>query len=129
MAFNIRKFSKLLKEIMYNDKCNISRIELTKNKYGAEEYNDKNIVYEDVVCKFSFLEKDSPNDSNGTYMPVLKQITLFTDLDYDIKAGDIIEGYRVDNVSGIKQEIKGISGEPNRFDTHQEIPLQLKDEN
>lgn len=129
MAFNLRPFGKIINVYMYGDTCTISRVEQTTDQYGAESAKGRKDIYTDIKCKFSFAEKDSPSDSNGSYMPVLKQVTVFTDLDYDIKAGDFIRGYRKDVASGIEQLIEGICGEPNRFNTHQVIPIQISEEN
>lgn len=129
MAVNLRPFGKLLNVFMYSDTCTISRIKQTTDQYGANGAESREEVYKDIKCKFSFTEKDSPSDSNGSYMPVLKQVVVFMDLDHNILPGDFISGYRIDNTSGIKQLVEGICGEPNRFDTHQEISIQIEGEN
>lgn len=129
MAVNIRPFGKLLNVYMYDDTCTITRLKQTKDQYGATKPNGREEVYKDIPCKFSFSEKDNPSDSNETYMPVLKQVVVFTDLDNNILAGDYISGYRTDKASGIRQLVEGICGEPNRFGTHQEIPIQIEEEN
>lgn len=129
MGFNLRPYGKLLNTFLYNDKCTISRIKQTKDEYGATKPDKREAVFENIKCKFSFVEKDYPADSNGSYMPVLKQVTVITDLDHNILPGDFISGYRIDEVTGIKQLVEGICGEPNRYDTHQEIPIQLEKEN
>ena len=129
MAVNIRPFGKILNVYMYGDTCTITRLKQTIDQYGASKPNGREEIYQDIPGKFSFSEKDNPSDSNEAYMPVLKQVTVFTDLDYDILAGDYISGYRTDKDSGIKQLVEGICGEPNRFGTHQEIPIQIDEEN
>ena len=129
MAVNLRPFGKVLSNYMYGDTCTISRLKQTTDEYGASKPDGREEVFKDIACKFSFVEKDNPSDSNDTYMPVLKQVVLFTELDHNILPGDYISGYRVDSASGIKQLVEGICGEPNRFDTHQEIPIQVEEEN
>lgn len=129
MAVNLRPFGKVLSNYMYGDTCTISRLKQTTDEYGASKPDNREEVFKDIACKFSFVEKDNPSDSNDTYMPVLKQVVLFTELDHNILPGDYISGYRVDSASGIKQLVEGICGEPNRFDTHQEIPIQVEEEN
>lgn len=129
MAFNLRPFGKVLNVLMYGDTCTITRIKNGEDEYGATNPQGREEIYKDIPCKFSFSEKDNPSDSNETYMPVLKQVMVFLDLNYDIIAGDYISGYREDKESGIKQLVEGICGEPNRFDTHQEIPIQIEEEN
>lgn len=129
MAVNLRPFGKLLNLYMYDDTCTINRLKQTTDEYGASKPDSREEIYKDIKCKFSFNEKDNPSDSNGAYMPVLKQVIVITDLDHNILAGDFISGYKTDETSGIKQLIEGICGEPNRFDTHQEIPIQIKEEN
>lgn len=129
MAVNLRPFGKILNVFMYDDTCTISRLKQTTDEYGASKPDGRQEVYKNIKCKFSFFEKDNPSDSNGSYMPVLKQVTVFTDLDHNILAGDYISGYKTDEASGINKLVQGICGEPNRFDTHQEIPIQLDEEN
>ena len=129
MAFNLRPFGKILKVFLYDDTCTISRLKQTTDEYGASVPDKREAVLTDIKCKFSFNAKDNPSDTNGAYMPVLKQVTMFTELDHNILAGDFISGYKTDEASGIKQLIEGICGEPNRFDTHQEIPIQIEKEN
>lgn len=129
MAFNLRPFGKIINVLMYNDICTIYREKQTTDQYGASKPNSKEEVYKDIKCKFSFLEKDSPSDSNGAFMPVLKQVVIFLDLDYEILPGDFITGYRIDNTTGIKQLVQGKCGKPNRYETHQEISIQFEGEN
>lgn len=129
MAFNLRPFGKILNVYMYDDTCTISRLKQGTDEYGATKPDSREEVLKNIKCKFSFNEKDNPSDSNDSYMPVLKQVVVFTDLDHNILAGDFISGYKKDETSGINQLIKGICGEPNRFDTHQEIPIQIEEEN
>lgn len=129
MAFNIAPFGKILKNLMYSDSCTISRVVSKKDEYGATLPSSREDIYKDIPCKFSFNQKDDPKDTNEVYMPVLKQVTLFAELSYNIVAGDYITGKRTDPASGISQDIKGICGEPNRFNTHQEIPIQIEEEN
>ena len=129
MAFNFRPYGKLLNKFLYDDTCTITRLKQGTDEYGASKPDSREEVYTNIACKFSFSEKDSPADSDGTYMPVLKQVAVFTDLDHEIIAGDYITGYREDKVSGIKQLVSGICGKPNRFDTHQEISIQIEEEN
>ena len=129
MAVNIRPFGKLLNVYMYDDTCTITRLKQTKDQYGATKPNGREEVYKDIPCKFSFTNVDNPGDGNDVYVPVLKEVRVFLDLDYNIKAGDFIKGYRKDSSSGIEQLIEGICGEPNRFDYHQEIPIIIDEEN
>lgn len=126
MAFNLRPYGQILKDFMYGDKCTISRRSTgVVDQYGATNPNSRTNIYKDIPCKFSFTNIDVPNDSNGSNVPVIKQVKVFTTLDYNIVSGDLIEGERMDPVSQITQPIKGKCGEPNRFDTHQEIPIEI----
>ena len=127
MGFNLRPFSKVI-GIMYNDICKIERLGSKEDIYGATNPEARKEIYKDIKCKFSFTSVDNPDDSNGVYVPVLKEVRVFVDLDYDIKSGDLITGYREDPESGIKQLIEGICGEPNRYDYHQEIPIIIDKE-
>lgn len=129
MALNLRPFGNLLSNIMYKDFCTVYRVKPTKDEYGAEKPDSREIIYENIRCKLSFTEKDSPADSNGVYMPVLKQVTIFTSLDHIILAGDYIIGERFDDMVGVTRIVKGICGQPNIFETHQEIPIQIEEEN
>ena len=129
MAVKLRVFGKVISNIMYGDTCTISKLGSVKDKYGATNPNGRETIYEDIPCKFSFNQVDAPGDGNDVYVPILKEVKVFMNLDYDIKAGDFISGYRKDGPSGIEQLIEGICGEPNRFDYHQEIPIIIDKEN
>ena len=128
MAFNIRPFGKVLNNLMYGDKCKIERLGASEDEYGATDPNSRSIIYDEIKCKFSFTAVDNPSDSNEVYVPVLKEVRVFLDLDYDIKSGDLISGDRTDPESGVSQHIEGICGEPNRFDYHQEIHIIIDKE-
>ncbi len=126
MAIKLRNYSKVLNAVMYRDTFTLSRMgEPKKDKYGATISAEREVIYEDKPCKFSFTNIDQPTDGNDVYVPVLKEVKVFTDLDYDIKSGDLIRGERLDDKTGVTQVIEGICGEPNRYDYHQEITLQL----
>lgn len=129
MAFNLRPFGKVFETFMYGDTCTISRHGTSEDPFGATKPSTPLPVYVNISCKFSFSEKDNPGDKAEVYMPVLKQVVLFCSLDYDIKPGDLVSGKRKDPESGIEQLVEGLCGLPNRFDTHQEIPIQIEGEN
>ena len=129
MGFNLRPYGKVFENLMYNDKCTIERLTKGTNKYGTDKPQGRSVIYENKPCKFSFKNIDNPDDAQAVNIPLIKLVTVFISLDYDIKAGDYISGYRTDAVSGISQAIEGICGEPNRFDTHQEIPIEIAKEN
>lgn len=129
MGFNLRPYGKVFENLMYNDKCTITREKSTTNLYGTTKPNGREEIYKDKPCKFSFKNIDNPDDQEAVNIPLVKLVTVFISLDYDIKAGDYISGNRIDPVSNISQPIEGICGEPNRFDTHQEIPIEIAKEN
>ena len=129
MGFNIRPYGKIFENLMYNDTCSIYREKSTTNLYGATKPNGREEIYKDKPCKFSFKNIDNPDDQEAVNIPLVKLVTVFMSLDYSIKAGDQIEGSRIDPVSQISQPIEGICVEPNRFDTHQEIPIEIAKEN
>jgi len=129
MGFNLRPFGDILSNLLYNDIIYVLRLTSSENEYGATIPDVREVIYEDVKSKFSFSSIDGPADANEANIPILKRVNIHVSLDYDIVAGDYIFGYRKDQASGIEQLISGICGEPNRFDTHQEIPIQLNEEN
>lgn len=129
MAFNLRPFGNIIESLMYGDEVSVLRLTTATDKYGATIPDVREPIYEEIKCKFSFKNIDGPADANEVNIPVLKRVELFLNLDYNIVAGDYITGYRIDQGSGISQLIEGICGEPNRFDTHQEIPIQISGEN
>jgi len=129
MGFNLRPYGKIFENLMYNDKCSVYYESSTTDLYGTTKPNGRTARYSDITCKFSFKNIDTPDDANDVNIPVTKLVTVFVSLDYDIKAGDQIVGTRVDPITQISQTIEGICGEPNRFDTHQEIPIEIAKEN
>lgn len=129
MAFKLRAVGNIHKALMYGDTCTIARFNKTVDEFGDTVPARKHVVYRGVKCKISFSNKDNPSDSNGVYMPILKQVTIYCGLEYDIKSGDYIEAKRTDTLDGINTIVKGRCGQPNRFDSHQELAIDIEEEN
>ncbi len=129
MAFNLRPFGNIIASLMYGDLFSVLRLGVSTDAYGATIPDSREVVLEDIAGKFSLTDVDGPADTNEISIPILKRVILHTSLDNNIKAGDYIYGLRKDLASGINQVIEGICGEPNRFDTHQEIPIQVEGNN
>lgn len=129
MAFNLKPFGNIIESLMYNDKISVLRLTESTDQYGATIPDSREEVYADIPAKFSFSSVDGAADANEVNIPILKKVIVHVSLDYEIFAGDVISGYRKDSDSGIEQLIEGICGQPNRFETHQEIPLEIKDTN
>ena len=71
MAFNLRPFGKIINNLMYGDTCTISKLGNVKDKYGATNPNGREVLYENIPCKFSFTNVDFPGVSNYVFVSVL----------------------------------------------------------
>lgn len=129
MDINYNLVGKIYEKIFFKDKVTIYRRVETKDKYGATKVNEKSKIYENIPCKLSFKDIDKAWDNDDTKIPISKEITLFMKLDYQLQAGDMVEVIRENKDNKLKSTIAGMIGLPNRFDTHQEIPIQIKGEN
>ena len=57
MAIRLRNYSKVLNAVMYRDTFTISRMgEPKKDKYGTSLTPEREVIYEDKACKFSFTK-------------------------------------------------------------------------
>lgn len=123
MAINIRSTGKLLESMMYGDKMSVYKHEEIILEDGSTQKGLKAFAdIDSVPCKISYKTMDSP-DSGTLEHRVITVLKLFLSLDYKISKGDYIEATRTDTMSGETIVYVGYSGEPNRYDNHQEIEL------
>ena len=80
-------------------------------------------VLENEPCRLSYNHEQSTNIANGAAV-VSQSITLFIRPDLTIKPGSVIEITQ----HGVKEKFKG-SGKPAIYSNHQEIRLELYEDN
>ena len=109
-------------ERTYTDTCTVTEYaKITKtNKTKAFKEQE---VYCDLPCRLSFNTVNSASGT-GTATKISQIITLFISPDIDIKAGSKITVTHDGRTTEYKR-----SGFPAVYKTHQEIPLELFEEN
>lgn len=109
-------------ERTYTDTCTVTENEKYTKTNKTTSFRAKT-VYEDEPCRLSFKTVNSASGT-GTVTKISQLITLFISPDIDIKAGSKITVTHDGRTTDYKR-----SGFPAVYKTHQEIPLELYDEN
>lgn len=106
-------------ESTYNCTCNVIEHEKVKKENKSTGFADK-IVLENKKCKLSFesITSTNQNDVNAKVTQVTK---LFIAPELDIKSGSRID---VKNEQGVTIAYES-SGQPAKYESHQEIMLKL----
>ncbi len=123
---NINSRVKAALESLYHDTCTVYEYVETEEENHSTVFEEM-AVYEDIPCRLSYESSSATGQgySNQTEYADIKGkiIKLFLDTSYDIKAGSKIYVCRL----GKKTYFKS-SGEAARYPSHQEIMLELYDE-
>lgn len=109
-------------EKTYTDVCTVTEYEKYKKANKTNGFREKE-TYTDEPCRLSFRNVSSASGT-GTVTNISQIITLFISPDVDIKAGSKITVTHDGRTTDYKR-----SGFPAAYKTHQEIPLELYDEN
>lgn len=109
-------------EMTYTDTCTVTQSEKYKKVNKTTSFRDVT-VYTDEPCRLSFRTVNSATGT-GTVTKIAQTVTLFISPDIDIKAGSKITVTHDGRTTDYKR-----SGFPAVYKTHQEIPLELYDEN
>lgn len=109
-------------EKTYTDICTVTEYEKYKKANKTNGFREKK-VHENVSCRLSFRTVNSASGT-GTVTKIGQIITLFISPDIDIKAGSKITVTHDRRTTDYKR-----SGFPAVYKTHQEIPLELFEEN
>ncbi len=105
-------------EWMYQDTCTIIEHQKVKNEDGSTTFKDV-VVLEDEKCRLSY-KTDLIAGNTESASPLKEDIELFISPDIEIKPGSKLMITHL----GVTTEFKR-SGEPARYNTHQEIHLEL----
>lgn len=113
-----RKQAKATLGALHTDRCSvyahIPRVDETTHETVYKE----DAVYTDLPCRLSYSVSREVQD--GTTPDVQQQITMFLAPDYDIPPGCRIAVTRFGRTVDYTR-----SGEAKRYDTHQEIAMEL----
>lgn len=113
-------------ESLYHDSCTVYEY-TEKEKANFSTGFEETVVYEDIPCRLSYENSGNAGNSysNQTdYADIKgKVIKLFVETKYDIKAGSKIKVSRLE-----KETLFKSAGEAARYPSHQEIVLELYDE-
>ena len=127
---NFKTISKIHKNIMYHDKCDIYEYVSKKDDDGAQSTQKNKVpLYLDVPCKISFSLRtwDTFDHKKIDITPYEKQPKIFLENHYKIEPGYYLEAKRYDKETGnLLVEYKGQCGLPQVSLTHQEVLIDVR---
>lgn len=109
--------------ILWIGKCTIYEFQNVTDPVTFQTTQKEVPVLENEPCRLSYNREQSTNISNGAAV-VSQSITLFIRPDLVIKPGSVIEITQ----HGVTEKYKG-SGKPAIYSNHQEIILELYEDN
>ena len=109
-------------EKTYTDTCTVTEKEKYTRRNKTTAFREKTVC-SDVPCRLSFKTVNT-SSGTGTVTKIGQIVTLFLSPDIDIKAGSEITVTHDGATTKYKR-----SGFPAVYKTHQEIPLELFEEN
>lgn len=109
--------------LLWVGKCTIYEFQDTTDPETFQTTQQEVPVLIDEPCRLSYNKEQSTNIANGAAV-VSQSITLFIRPDLVIKPGSVIEITQ----HGVTEKYKG-SGQPAVYCNHQEIILQLYEDN
>ena len=83
--------------------------------------------FENIPCKLSFLNYESPNSSEVDTNLILLNPKIFFSLGINIEAGDYLEVLCKGADGNTIGTYKGVAGLPNVYITHKEVLFSMKD--
>ena len=109
--------------LLWTGKCTIYEFQDVTNPETYQTTQKEVPVLVDEPCRLSYNKEQSTNIQSGAAV-VSQSITLFIRPDLVIKPGSVIEITQ----HGVTEKYKG-SGQPAVYSNHQEIILQLYEDN
>ena len=127
MAYNLKVPSRNLDNnplsSLWIGKCTIYEYQAVTDEETFQTTHDLVPVVTDEPCRLSYKKEQSTNISNGAAV-ISQSITLFIRPDIVIKEGSVIDITQ----HGVTTRYKG-SGKPSIYTNHQEIILELYEDN
>lgn len=109
--------------ILWKGRCTIYEYEDITDPITYQTTQREVVVLKDEPCRLSYNHEQATNIQNGAAV-VSQSITLFIRPDLVIKPGSVIEITQ----NGVTEKYKG-SGQPAIYTNHQQIILQLYEDN
>ena len=127
MAYKIKVPSRNLTNnplsALWIGKCTIYEYQAITDEINYQTTHQLKVVAQDEPCRLSYHKEQSTNITNGAAI-VSQSITLFIRPDLVIKEGSVIDITQ----HGVTTRYKG-SGKPAIYTNHQEIVLELYEDN
>lgn len=118
MIYNINSARSAI-EMLYDWKCDIVEFKSVKDDTTKITSNKEITILEDIPCKLSFKNTNTPAVQDDKKASVIQDVKLIISPDIVIKEGSKI----IAKKDGIKRQYS-MSGIPANYSTHQEIPLK-----
>ncbi len=104
-------------EKLYDGVCNVVEHKSFAKSNHSTAFEDT-VIYENIPCRLSFQSLNTASESGGAG-EIRQTVKLFVSPEFEIKAGCKIEVTQNGKTLLFKS-----SGEPARYETHQEIMLE-----
>lgn len=109
--------------ILWTGKCTIYEYQNVTDPETFQTIQKEVAILEDEPCRLSYNHEQATNIQSGAAV-VSQSITLFIRKDLVIKPGSVIEITQ----NGVTEKYKG-SGQPAVYSNHQQIVLQIYEDN
>jgi hypothetical protein len=109
--------------VLWTGRCTIYEYQTVTDPDTFQSVQKEVVVLEDEPCRLSYNHEQATNIQSGAAV-VSQSITLFIRPDLVIKPGSVISITQ----NGVTEKYKG-SGQPAVYSNHQEIVLQIYEDN
>lgn len=114
------KFSSVI-ATLFTDKMTINRYTNSQNEDGTTDtVLSETPIYSDIPCRISFAQMESPKDKEIDDTPVSTTPKIFCKVGIDIREGDFVTVYRLDDNGTVIATYSGKVGMPSTLITHKE---------
>lgn len=124
MVIKIGFTRKLFKSLMYKDRMEVYRLGLTMGEdFTVSNEQSVQHIYTKIPCKISLNYQDLPEEDSLLINPTNQHIGIFCDPSYDIRKGDKIKAYVLDDHGNVLDTYTDYAGRPEKHTSHQQFAL------
>lgn len=123
MAIRIGGTRKIFKKYMYKDRFEVYRLTQKKNDDFTVNNQVLEPLYTNEPCKVSLNYQDLPEEDSLLVNPTNQHISIFCDPKLDIRKGDKIIAYIMDDRGNVLDTFTDFAGRPEKHTSHQQFAL------
>lgn len=126
VRLDFSRAGKLAGKFFDRDKMSIGRRMVVVLPDGREEETGpEKPLYTNVKCHIVITSADNPNPTNVVSNPVVKALTINCDVKEDLRNGDFITAYKLDEKGDVLAVYQGIIGEPSFSEGRQDVTMAV----